>query len=131
MVAAQLGRVCLIPVAHGSSTACLIPVAYGSMLELSVYFTYVRKKRGKKDKSTDRKTRAGSTADFDFSEESIEQLARQFGISETKIRQMGTHSGKIDAPAAVTTATEQDYEDDQEEDESSDDDSIIQTRSQV
>ena len=98
-----------------------------------MYFTYVRKKRGKKDKSTDRKTRAGSTADFDFSEESIEQLARQFGISETKIRQMGTHSGKIDGPAAVTTATEQDYEDDQdqEEDESSDDDSIIQTRSQV
>ena len=63
----------------------------------------LRKKRGKKDKtgSSDRKTRASSTAEFDFSEESIGQLALQFGISETKIRQMGTHSGKIEAAATA------------------------------
>ena len=99
----------------------------------------LRKKRGKKDKtgSSDRKTRASSTAEFDFSEESIGQLALQFGISETKIRQMGTHSGKIEA-AATAAAMEQNNEDDQEdeeeEEESSDDDdddSILQTRSQV
>lgn len=35
------------------------------------------------------------SSEFDFSEESIEEIAKQFGISEETIRRMQSHSGKL------------------------------------
>lgn len=37
-----------------------------------------------------------STTDFDFSEDSIDKLAKDFGISVDTIRRMQSHSGKIE-----------------------------------
>lgn len=107
---------------HCARTSVYVHVVYSCVPSFPPH----RKRKGKKEKSEsggDRKSRA-SMADFDFSEESIEELARKFGITEAKIRQMGTHSGKLENQ-------EKENEEEEEDDDDDDDDSILQTKSQV
>ena len=53
-----------------------------------------RTKKSKPKKDKNRNSRVVSS-EFDFSEESIEEIAKQFGISEDTIRRMQSHSGKL------------------------------------
>ena len=58
-----------------------------------------------------------STTEFDFSEESIEDLARRFGISEVTIRRMGSHSGKVESSQEQQQQQQQQDEDEDEDEE--------------